>query len=137
MGRRNKQLPDAVQALLVWFVLSALLAMGLLYLRAKKRLSDRVFQPLALVLCNSDERLETSYRVRQQAKRRDFGDPRRAQEQSVWTFDKADCVGQSGVREPAPGFLPVVWLVVATSVGCVGLLGWVGRRQRKRPARTA
>jgi hypothetical protein len=134
MGRRKKQLPPAVQAILVWFVLSWLLTAGLLYLRATETLSDRVFQPLVLVLCNRDERLETSYKRTTTARSRDFGDSRRAPQQFVWTLDVADCVGQSGVREPAPGFVLVVWLAVATSVGCVGLLVWVGRRRRKRPA---
>jgi hypothetical protein len=136
MGRRKKQLPHAVQAILVWFVFSTLLTMGLLYLRATESLSDRVFQPLAPVLCKSDERLETSYRVAQQARRRDFGDSRRAPQQSVWTLDVAECVGRSGAREPAPLFGLVVWLALATGVGCLGLLGWVGRRQQKRTART-
>jgi hypothetical protein len=129
-------LPHAVQAILVWFVLSTLLAMGILHLRAKETLSDRVFQPLALVLCNSDERLETSYKAAQQVTRRGFQDSPRAPQQSVWTLDVAECVAQSGVRKRATGFVLLVWFAVAISVGSVLLLGWVGRHKRKRPART-
>jgi hypothetical protein len=135
--RRKKPLPPAAQAILVWFVFSTLLAMGLLYLRATERLTDRMFQPFALVLCNGDERLETSYRMSPRTRRRDFADARRALQDPAWTLDAAHCVSHSGVREPAPGFMFVFWLAVATSVGCLGLIAWVGGHERKGPARRA
>jgi hypothetical protein len=134
MGKRKRRLPHSIQAALIWFVLSTLLAMGVLYLRATEKLTDRVFQPLAAVLCNSGQRLATSYALVDQSPRRDFGDTRKVPQGPVWTLRVAECVGQSGDRRLAPGFLIVVWLAAAAGVGCLLLLFWLGRRvpDRKR-----
>ena len=128
MRRRKKRLPLSIQAVLVWFVISTLLAMGVLYLRATEKLSDRVFQPLATVLCTDGQRLETMYELVEAAPRRDFGDSRRIPQGSVAALGRAECVSESGNRQPAPGFLAVVWLAVAAAVGCLVLLFWLGRR---------
>jgi hypothetical protein len=139
MGKRKRQLPHSIQAALIWFVLSTLLAMGVLHLRAIEKISDRVFQPLAAVLCDSGQRLATSYELRDQPPRRAFGDTRTLPQKPSWTLSAAECVGQSGDRRPAPGFLGLVWLVAAAGVGCLVLLAWYGRRvpDRKRPAQGA
>jgi hypothetical protein len=136
MGKRKRRLPHSIQAALIWFVLSTLLAMGVLYLRATERLSDRVFQPLAAVLCDSGQRLATSYELRAQPPRRAFGDTRKLPQEPSWTLRAAECVGQSGDRRPAPGFLGLVWLAATAGVGCLVLLAWYGRRapERKRRA---
>jgi hypothetical protein len=129
MGKRKKPPPLWVQALVVWFVLGTLLTFGVLYLRATETLSDRVFQPLASVLCGSNGRLVTSYELRAQEPRRDIGDPRDRPQGPIWSLSAAECVGRSGVRRPARGFQPLVWLTVSTAVGCLVLLSGLGRRR--------
>lgn len=129
MGKRKKKaLPRWAQATLVWFVLSTLLAFGVLYLRAEEKLSDRVFQPLAMVLCGSNDRLATNYKMVDQAPRRELGDSRRVPQQPIWSLRAAECVDLSGARRPAPGFLPLVWLTMAAVVGCLLFLSRFGRR---------
>jgi hypothetical protein len=132
MGKRNKPPPLWVQAFLVWFVLGTLLTFGVLYLRATDTLSDRVFQPLASILCASNDRLATSYELRAQESRRDFGDSRDRPQGPIWSLSAAECVGPSGDRRPAPGFQPLVWLTVSTAVGCLVLLSGLGRRRPNR-----
>jgi hypothetical protein len=132
MRRRKKRLPLSIQALLIWFVTSTLVAMGVLQLRAIEKLSDRVFQPLERVLCTGGERLETKYKWVDAAPRRGFDDSRRIAQGPFAALDRAECVGPSGKRQPAPGFLGVVWLVVAVSVGCLVLLLWRARRVPSR-----
>jgi hypothetical protein len=134
MGRRKKRLPLWMQGLLVWFVLSTLLAMGVLALRAHGKLSDRVFQPLATILCTGGQRLETKYEWVDAVPRGQFGDPRRHSQGSVAALDRAECVGPSGNRQPAPGFLALVWLTAAAAVGCLILLLWRARRVPNRSA---
>jgi hypothetical protein len=135
MGKRKKPPPLWVQAVVVWFVLGTLLTFGVLYLRATERLSDGVFQPLARVLCGSNDRLATSYELRAQALRRDFGDTRGRPQGPIWSLSAAECVGQSGDRRPAPGFQPLVWLTVSTAVGCLLMLSGLGRRRPNRKAK--
>jgi hypothetical protein len=137
MRRRKKRLPVSIQLLLIWFVTSTLLAMGVLHLRAKEKLSDRVFQPLATVLCPGGQRLETTYKWVEAAPRRNFGDPRELPQGSYPALGRAECVGPSGDRQPAPGFLAAVWLPVAAAVGCLVLLLWLGRRVPNRSSAQA
>jgi hypothetical protein len=134
MRRRRKGLPHSVQATLIWFVLSTLLAMGVLHLRAKETISDRLFQPLATVLCSSDQRLETRYRSVEQSPRRNFGDPRKLPQAPVAALQAADCVRRDGHREPAPAFPVLVWLSAATVVGSFVLAAWVLRRASAKGA---
>jgi hypothetical protein len=132
MGKRRKGLSQPAQIALVWFVLSTLLAMGVLHLRARDTLSDRFFEPLATVLCSSDQRLETSYKQVEQAPRRNFGDPRKLPQAPISALEAADCVAPDGRREPAPAFPVLVWLIAATGVGSVVLAAWFLRRESKR-----
>ena len=132
MGKRKKPPPLWVQAVIVWFVLGTLLTFGVLYLRATERLSDRVFQPLASVLCGSTDRLATTYELSAQKSRREFGDPRGRPQGPIWSLSAAECVGPSGTRRPAPGFQPLVWLTVSAAVGCLVLLAGLGRRRPNR-----
>ena len=132
MGKRKRRLPHSVQAVVIWFVLSTLLAAGVLYLRATEKLSDQIFQPFAGVLCDGGQRLETRYKWVDQSPRREFGDPRGVPPGPIAALRAAECVGQPGDRQPAPAFLALVWLAAAASVGCLVLLAWLGRRAPRR-----
>ncbi len=135
MGKRKKPPPLWVQAVVVWFVVGTLLTFGVLYLRATETLSDDVFQPLARVLCATNDRLATRYELRAQKARRDFGDSRGRPQGPIWSLSAAECVGPSGDRRPAPGFQPLVWLTVSAAVGCLVLLSGLGRRRPNRKTR--
>ena len=132
-------MPHSVQALVAWFVVSGLSTAGVLYLRATERVSDRLFQPMAAVLCDHGQRLATRYKWIEQAPRREFGDPRELPPRSVAALDVAECVGGAGDRRPATGFLAAVWLAVAAGVGCLVLISARGaarsRRGRRWPGR--
>jgi hypothetical protein len=129
MAKRGRKAPVWVQAVIVWFVTSGLVTAGILYFRANDSLSDRVFQPLASVLCAAGSSLETSYRWTT-TRRRDssvIADRR----ETVATLNSADCVEPSGTRRPTSLFIPVLWLVSAIPLGIVLALS-----TRKKPRRT-
>jgi hypothetical protein len=129
LAKRGKKAPVWVQATIVWFVTSGLATAGILYLRANETLSDRVFQPLAGVLCAAGSSLETSYGTTT-TRRRDSSVTLNRRE-TVATLNSADCVEPSGTRRPTSLFIPVLWLVSAIPLGIVLALA-----TRKKPRRT-
>jgi len=132
VGKRRKGPPGWVQGLIVWFVVSTLSTMGVMYLRATDRISDGVFGPLSGILCARGERLVTSYEWTDQAPLRDFGDSLERQRGPIATVRAAECVDPSQGRRPAPGFHMTVWVATATGVAVPFLLAWTLRRRTAR-----
>jgi len=103
--------------------------MGVLYLRATERLSDRVFQPLAVVLCDRGQRLQSRYEWGQVERTNEFGDARERMRDPVPMLSAAECVAPSGEPRRAAGFLAAVWLAAAAPLGCLLFLPLLRRRR--------
>jgi hypothetical protein len=123
---KKTQLPVWAQMGLVWFVLSTLSAFGLLYLRASETIGDRVFQPLAPMVCAAGERLETTY-VQKTRLVGNRGETvyRGGRQQQVFSLDAATCIAADGSERQGASFVPTVWSVFALGWGVLVLVGWM------------
>jgi hypothetical protein len=117
MARRKKKLGWRAQVIIVWFVTTSLVTFGLLHLRATGRLSDRFFQPIALVLCRNRATLETDF-AWVSTPSPSFDRPSLGSAMGpAATLKSVECVTPAGARRPVRGFVPLLWLAVALPVG--------------------
>jgi hypothetical protein len=130
VARRRKKISWRTQIAIVWFVIAGLLTFGLLNLRSNGKLTDRPFQPLALVLCQAGEELKTDY-VWVSASSRWTDDGRRSY--SGPSLKSVECVTAAGDRRSVRGFIPLLWTAVAIPLAAILYLGAWRRMARRSP----
>lgn len=131
MARRRGRAPRWVQWLIVWIVVSGLGSSGLMYLRARGVVDDRVFQPVLPLVCGQGARLDTAYGTRdERVDDRGRNDPASSRALSYAALDEATCVAPDGTRVDAKGRLTAVILGLGALGGgvLVGLLFVAQRR---------
>jgi len=129
MGRRRA--PIWVQLLIVWAVTSGIGASGLMYLRSHGILGDAVFQPLAPILCEPGERLETAYSSRvSDVDGRGRSSPSGGRQVVSTGLDDAECVSPDGRRVSVKGKLTTLVLAIGGLAGAAvtGAIGLARRR---------
>lgn len=125
--------PLKLQLAIVWVVTSGLLTGAVVYLRAAGKISDAAFRPLAALVCDSGQRIETNYEWVTASESDDPSRPKAVALGSAAALRSAACVGPSGAARPLRGFLLLLWLPFALLVA-IPLAFVPGRMRRLRRA---